>query len=63
MGGNMADPRVPINLTLSEEAILMCARLQRTMGINRSAVIELAVREFADKRDRIESAAPSSVEA
>jgi hypothetical protein len=42
----MAD-RTAINLSLTEGALELCEQLMLKLGIARSAVIELAVREYA----------------
>jgi len=45
----MAD-RKQITLTLSEDAVEICEQLRESLGVSRSAVLELAVREFAERR-------------
>ena len=55
----MAD-RKQISFTLSAGAVEICDNLQEALGISRSAVLELAVREFAERRKPPEPiAAPS----
>ena len=45
----MAD-RKPVTLTLTEEAITLTFNLKDSLGVSRSAVVEMALREFAERR-------------
>lgn len=45
----MAD-RKPVTLTLTDEAINLSFRLKDSLGVSRSAVVEMALREFAERR-------------
>lgn len=45
----MADKQ-PVNVTLSEEALSLCSKLVARLGVSRSSVIEMSVRDYAEAR-------------
>lgn len=45
------DVKTPINIRLSAEALVMIERAKQKLGVSRTAVIEMAVRDFCARQE------------
>jgi hypothetical protein len=52
--GTVENVKAATSFRLSEEALVLLARIAAEMGISQAAVLELAIREFAGKTSRRE---------